>query len=337
MKNILTINNKAEFSRYFWPSLVLALILLINIFINPDFFHLQILNGRLHGSLVDVINRGVPVGLLALGMCLVIATGGIDLSVGAVMAIGGAVSANLIVYGVDSLWIIISLGLLAGLLSGAWNGLLVAVWGVQPFVTTLILMVAGRGIAQLINAGQIVTFHHERFAFLGSGQVLGLPTPVVILAGVAILVSYFVRKTAIGLYIEAVGCNASASYYSGISEKGIKFFVYCFAGMSSALAGIIITADIRGADGNNAGLWLELDAILAVVLGGASMMGGRFSIILTLLGVFIMQAISTSILMSGFLPKYNLLIKAILIITILLIQSKQFQNQVKMLIRRFIS
>ncbi len=321
-------------SRFFWPVGALLLILFANVFISPEFFSLEIKDGRLYGSLIDVLNRSAPIALLAIGMSLVIATGGIDLSVGAVIAISGAVCANLLNSDFNTLFIVISLGLTTGLIAGLINGSLVSFMGIQPIVATLVLMVAGRGIAQLINGGQIITFHNEAFAFIGVGHVLGLPTPVVIVIVTLILVQLLVRATALGLFIEAVGCNAQASRYTGINVNAVKLMVYCIAGFCSALAGMIITADIQGADANNAGLWLELDAILAVVIGGASLMGGRFSLLLSVIGVLIIQALSTTIIMSGIAPKYNLLIKSMVIVSVLLLQSPQFKQQLSNLFSR---
>jgi len=321
-------------SRYFWPLLALALILLANLFISPAFFQVELRDGRLYGSLVDVLNRGTPVALLAIGMSLVIAIGGVDLSVGAVIAITGAVCANLITDTDMSLLMIMTLGLLAGLAAGLVNGGLVSYLGIQPIVATLVLMVAGRGIAQLINDGQIITFTHDGFAFLGVGSLLGLPAPVVITVIVLLLVHGLVRFTALGLFIEAVGCNAQASHYAGVPVKGVKLAVYGISGLCAAVAGMIITADIQGADANNAGLWLELDAILAVVIGGAALAGGRFSLVLSVIGVLIIQALSTTILVSGIAPQYNLLIKSLVVIAVLLLQSAVFKRQVSLLWRR---
>src|SRR5690606_24579941 len=181
--------------------------------------------GRLYGSLVDVLNRSAPTALLALGMCLVIATGGIDLSVGAVMAISGAICANLIAAGTGSVALIVLGGLAGGLAAGLMNATLVALLGLQPIIATLVLMVAGRGVAQLINDGQIVTFRHAGFEYLGTGSVLGLPTPVVIVLITAVLLTLLVRRTALGLFIEAVGCNPIASRYAGLNVRAIKLFV----------------------------------------------------------------------------------------------------------------
>lgn len=326
--NRVAVRSAALFrDRRAWPCLALILLLLANLVITPEFFHLEIRDGRLYGSLIDVLNRGAPVALLAIGMSLVIATRGIDLSVGAVMAIAGAVCANLIVAGVDNVVLIAAAGLAAGIAAGMINGALVAHLGLQPIVATLVLMVAGRGIAQLINDGQIVTFQHEGFAYLGVGGFLGLPVPVVLVAVVFAAVWLLTRKTALGLFIESVGCNPKASHYLGIHVASIKMLAYSVAGLCSALAGIIATADIQGADPNNVGLWLELDAILAVVIGGASLMGGRFSIGLSVVGVLIIQSISTGIVMSGLPAKYNLLVKALVVIGVLLLQAPRFQAQ----------
>ncbi len=325
-------------SRLFWPVMALLLILLANLFISPGFFELEFRDGRVYGSLVDILNRGAPVALLAIGMSLVIATGGVDLSVGAVIAITGAVCANLLNSSADSLFIVISLGLFAGLVAGFINGSLVSFLGIQPIVATLVLMVAGRGIAQLINNGQIITFSHEGFAFLGVGSVLGLPTPVVIVLVVLAALHCLVRFTALGLFIEAVGCNPRASHLAGVHVNAVKLSVYCISGLCAALAGMIITADIQGADANNAGLWLELDAILAVVIGGSALTGGRFSLLLSVIGVLIIQALGTTILVSGIAPQYNLLIKSLVIVAVLLLQAplfkQQFKQQLSGLVRR---
>jgi simple sugar transport system permease protein len=151
---------------------------------------------------------------------------------------------------------------------------------------------------------------------------------VVLVIVVFVLVQWLMRKTALGLFIESVGCNAEASHYLGVNERAIKLTAYCIAGLCAALAGMIAAADIQGADANNAGLWLELDAILAVVIGGASLAGGRFSLLLSLIGVLVIQSLSTTIIMSGMPPKFNLLIKALVIILVLLMQSPRFQKQV---------
>ena len=308
-------------SRIFWPLVALLLILIGNRLIAPDFFSIGIVEGRLYGSLIDILNRGTPVVLLSIGMTLVIATKGIDLSVGAVIAICGAVAAVLVSTTDISpvLAIVISIGV--GAVCGLWNGLLVAYVGIQPIVATLILMVSGRGIAQLITGGQIAIFNDPTLAFVGTGTILGIPFPIYIMIAVFIVTLLFVRRTAIGLLIESVGANDRASYYAGIKAARIKLLVYMISGICAALAGLILTADIRGADANNAGLWLELDAILAVVIGGTSLNGGRFYLGLSVIGALIIQSVETGILLSGLPPTFNLVVKALVILTVLLLQS----------------
>ncbi|MGH1352834.1 MAG: ABC transporter permease [Methyloligellaceae bacterium] len=310
----------------FLPQLsVLAIILFFNFLIFPDFFKIEIANGRLYGSVIDVLNRGAPVALLSIGMVLVIATKGIDLSVGAVMAIAGAVAATLVQSGYD--WPVALSGALAvGALCGIWNGFLVAVLNIQPIVATLVLMVAGRGIAQLITEGRIVTFLNEGLFFIGGGVLFGLPMPVFIWVISGILVTLIIRRTALGMLIETIGINQRAGYLAGINSTVLLITVYLVAGVCASIAGVIVAADIKGADANNAGLWLELDAILAVVIGGTSLFGGRFSIIGALFGAIIIQAINTGILLSGFPPEFNLVIKAVIIVLILIIQSPVIRN-----------
>lgn len=300
--------------------LSLALILFLNYLAFPGFFDIRLQDGRLFGSLVDVLNRGAPVIILAIGMTAVIASRGVDLSVGAVMAVSGAIAATLTVAGY-SLPVVIVAALATGLFCGLWNGLLVAYFDLQPIVATLILMVAGRGIAQLITEGSIITFTAPDLIFFGTGAVLGIPMPVLIAATLLVFAIMIVRRTALGLLIESIGVNRSASSYAGLNSKLLLFIIYAFCGLCAALAGIIVAADIRGADANNAGLWLELDAILAVVIGGTSLFGGRFSILMSALGAIIIQAMNTGILLSGFPPEYNLILKAVMIIVILLAQS----------------
>lgn len=305
--------------------MVLAIVLVMISIAFPGFLKLEMQNGRIYGSLIDILNRGAPVALLAIGMSIVIATKGIDLSVGAVMAICGAVAAASITSG-NSLGYTLAVALAAGLLCGLWNGVLVAVLDIQPIIATLVLMVAGRGIAQLITEGTILTFNDPGLIFIGSGSFLGLPMPVVIWLVFGLIVTLLVRRTALGMLIEALGINRRASTLSGVSTGVLLIAAYVLSGLCAAIAGIIAAADIKGADANNAGLWLELDAILAVVVGGNSLLGGRFSIAASLLGAMIIQSINTGILLSGFPPEFNLIIKAAIIVLILVIQSPRIRN-----------
>jgi simple sugar transport system permease protein len=258
-------------------------------------------------------------------MTLVIATKGIDLSVGAVIAICGAVAASAIESG-NSLGYTLVLAIATGLLCGLWNGFLVAVLDIQPIIATLVLMVAGRGIAQLITEGIILTFNNDGLIFVGSGSLFGLPMPVVIWLLAGLIVTLLVRRTALGMLVEAIGINRRASTLSGIQTPILLIAVYVLSGLCASVAGTIVAADIKGADANNAGLWLELDAILAVVVGGNSLLGGRFSIVSSLIGAMIIQSVNTGILLSGFPPEFNLVIKAVIVIIILVIQSPALRS-----------
>ncbi|HEY3589979.1 MAG TPA: galactofuranose ABC transporter, ATP-binding protein YtfT [Buttiauxella sp.] len=306
------------------PQLVaLVLVLLVDSLVASHFFDIVVQNGRFFGSPIDILNRAAPVALLAIGMTLVIATGGIDLSVGAVMAISGATAATLTVDG-HSLAVVILASLGVGVLAGLWNGILVAILKIQPFVATLILMVAGRGVAQLITAGQIVTFDSPMLSYLGSGSLFFFPTPVMIVLATLLIFWLFTRKTALGLFIESVGINIRAAKNAGVNTRTVVMLTYVLSGLCAAIAGIIVTADIRGADANNAGLWLELDAILAVVIGGGSLMGGRFNIALSVIGALIIQGMNTGILLSGFPPELNQVVKAVVVMCVLIVQSPRF-------------
>ena len=309
------------FFRRIAPQLIILTVVLgLNFLVFPDFFKIEFQNGRLFGNLIDVLKRGAPTALLCIGMTLVIATKGIDLSVGAVMAIAGATAASHVVDGNN--WMTSVIGALAvGALCGVWNGFLVAFLRIQPIVATLVLMVAGRGIAQLITEGTILTFLDPGLIHLGAGTIAGIPTPILIWIVLGALVTLAVRKTALGMLIEAIGVNEASSRLAGINSKVLLLCVYVVSGVGAAIAGVIVAADIQGADANNAGLWLELDAILAVVIGGNSLLGGRFSIIASLLGAMIIQSVNSVILLSGMPPEFNLVIKALLILAILVIQS----------------
>ncbi len=301
-------------------SIALVVVLLVNWILFPGFFNVTWQDGRLFGSLIDVLNRGVPVAILAIGMSAVIATKGVDLSVGAVMAISGAVAATLVTDGYPA-YLAVLAALAVGIVCGVWNGVLVAFLEIQPIIATLVLMVAGRGIAQLITAGSIVTFADPLLIFIGTGSFAGLPMPVVIAIVLLILSVLLVRSSAVGLFIESVGVNRAAASLAGIRSGLLLVAVYGFSGFCAAISGLIVAGDIKGADANNAGLWLELDAILAVVIGGTSLLGGRFSIAMSVLGAIIIQAMNTGILVSGFPPEFNLVVKAGVIILIFTMQS----------------
>jgi simple sugar transport system permease protein len=228
------------------------------------------------------------------------------------------------------LWLIVLADLGAGTLCGLWNGFLVSRGKIQPMVATLILMVAGRGIAQLITNGQIMTIYYTPYFFFGNGFIFGLPVSIYIVAVVFLFAWILVRKTSIGLFIESVGVNAKATYYSGISEKNIKLFVYTFCGFCAAIAGLILSSYVHSADGNNNGLNYELDAILAVVIGGTLMNGGRFSLFASVLGALIIWTFTITMYTFGVPANALLAGRAVLVLVVILLYSdytRRFLNK----------
>jgi len=310
-----------------WPVAGLALLLVFNLLFTEGFFRVEIRDGRLYGVLIDILNHGSKVMLLSLGMALVIATGGVDLSVGAVMAIAGAVAAQLINKDGLPFPVVIVAALAVAVLAGSWNGLLVGGFKVQPIVATLILMVAGRGIAQLITGGQIITFTDGRLTYIGNGSLLGLPFPVWLSLAMLGLTVALTRKTAIGLFIESVGDNQTASTYSGVNASTVKFLVYVFSGLCAGMAGLVAASNIKCADSNHAGLFLELDAILAVVVGGTSLTGGRFYLAGAIVGALFIQTLTTTMYMRNVSADIAPVPKALAILAVCLLQSPKLRGQ----------
>jgi simple sugar transport system permease protein len=319
--------------RLFWPSLILAGLLLLNVLFTGDFLAIEIKDGHLYGSLIDIARFGAPLILVSIGMTLVIATSGIDLSVGSVVAISGALACLQISdLGQQNSTggVLAAVGLALGLsvLLGAWNGFLIGGVGIQPIVATLILMVAGRGLAQLITDGQIITVNSAPYKLIGGGYWLTLPFCIFVVVAVLALTAFLTRRLALGMFIESVGGNAEASRLAGIRARGVIVVVYAFCALCAGIAGLMISSNVSSADGNNAGLWIELDAILAVVIGGTSLAGGRFSLGGTVLGALIIQTLTTTIYSIGVPPTTTLLFKALVVAIVCLLQSPAFREKV---------
>ncbi|WP_394778083.1 ABC transporter permease [Undibacterium sp.] len=320
------------------PLLALAALLFAGFLLIPGFFQFTLRDGHLYGSLIDIVNRAAPLMLTALGMTLVVATRGIDISVGAVVAISGTVAAmltggDLVMHGgvpeyvshVPMVWALLA-AMAAALLCGAWNGLLVSTLGLQPIIATLILMVAGRGLAQLLTDGQIITVYYKPFFFLGSGYLFGLPFSLCVVAVVFVAIALVLRKTALGLFIQAVGVNPVAARLAGVRTGALIFFVYLFCSACAGLAGLMISANIKSADANNAGLLLELDAILAVTLGGTSLEGGKFNLAGSLIGALFIQTLTYIIYSLGVPPEVNMVVKSVVVFLVCLSQSQEFKR-----------
>lgn len=313
-------------SKIFWPVISLIVLLLFNFIMTPGFLSITMKDGHLFGNTIDILNRSAPLILISIGMTLVIATQGIDISVGSIIAISAALSATVIVDG-GSVLSAVLIGIAAGLVCGIWNGFLVSYIGVQPMVGTLILYIVGRGIAQLITGGQILTFTNKDFIFIGTGYVL-LPVAIFIALIVALVMYFLIRRTALGLFIESIGVNSNSCKFAGIQSKRVVFSLYVICGILAGIAGIILCSNIKSADANNVGLWLELDAILATVIGGTSMAGGRFYLGGTVVGALFIQTLTTTIYSLGVPPEITQVVKAIVVIVVCIIQSPEFRKMI---------
>jgi len=313
-------------SKIFWPVMALVALVAANTIKTTHFLNIRVQDGHLFGALIDILRNSSPLLLVALGMTLVIATRGIDLSVGAVVAISGAVACSFIASSpnpgaVVTVLTAVAIAVLLSLVLGAWNGFLVSVVGIQPIIATLVLMTAGRGIAMLITGGQITTINSPAYKQIGSGFWLGVPLAVLIAGGVFAIVATLTRRTALGMLIESVGINPLASRLAGVQSRTIIWTVYALAGVFAGIAGLMISSNVMAADANNAGLFIELDAILAVVIGGTSLAGGKFSLSGTLVGVLVIQTLTLTVTILGIPPAVTPLFKAIVVIAVCLMQS----------------
>ena len=305
---------KITSARLFLPIVCLIAVLLLNVIRTPDFFNVSIRNGVLYGYIVDVINRASELVILAIGMTLVTA------------ASGGQVSVN--DYQNPVILAVIA-ALLASALCGAFNGFLVSKLNIQPMVATLILYTAGRGIAQLITNGQITYIRVDSFKM--AGGYIGkcpIPTPIFFAIITVVIVYLILKKTALGLYIESVGINGKAARLVGLNSTMIKFLTYVICGVLAGIAGIVASSRIYSADANNIGLNLEMDAILAVALGGNFLGGGKFSLIGSVIGAYTIQALTTTLyamnVKADQLPVY----KAIVVVIIVTLQSDVFKKYI---------
>lgn len=321
-----------------WSLIGLAGLLLFNACVIPSFFHLEFRDGNLYGSLVDVLNRSSIGIVLALGMTLVIATGGVDLSVGSVLAITGAVVAILLARTELGVAAAILIGLACALVAGLLNGVLVAWLRIEPVIATLVLMVSGRGIAKYIADEQVISVPREAanasFDFLGNGHLLGLPFPAIFAFTLFALTALVVRRSSLGLLIESVGGNAAASRATGINDRAVKMLVYLFAAFCAGVAGLIDTAYINASDPINAGFYTELDAIFAVLVGGTALTGGRFSLVGSVVGAILLQTLLTTMYSYGVSSDVAPVPKAMVILAVCLLQSPRARNWISRTFQR---
>ncbi len=320
---------------WFWAIIGIVVLLAINTIKDPNYLALGVnpTTGMVTGNLLDILRISAPIIMIALGMTFVIATKGIDLSVGSMMAIGGAVSMQTLSdlqepTSVAAMLQAIGLSVLLAVILGTISGVLVSVVGLQPFITTLVMMMAARGIARVITGGQNTNARNEPFRQLANGQLFGIPTSFVIAIVLVILVTILMRRTALGLMIEAIGINPQASRLAGIRPRPILIAVYALAAVLASIGGIFNVSEVMTVNPSSTGNSMEMDAILAVVIGGTSLAGGKFSILGSTMGALLIATLNKTVVFLGVPSAATPAFKAIVIIALVLLQSERVRNLV---------
>jgi ribose/xylose/arabinose/galactoside ABC-type transport system permease subunit len=299
----------------------LALLFLFNVAVTPNFLQRQ--------TLFVNISQVATIAMVAVGMTMVIATRGVDLSVGAVMALAGAMAP--LIFG--AAWAearpglgvaaAIVLPLLAAAACGLFNGALVAFLGVQPIIATLILFISGRGVALVLTNGNLQTFSNPAFSFLGAGRLLGLPFQGWLVAGVALFFALLVGRTIYGRWLLATGGNERAAELAGVPVRAVTISVYVISAVLAGLAGLIVVAINSASDAARNGTLMELDAIAAAVVGGAALSGGRAPILGAILGAVFIQLVKYTLLANGLGEPVALIAKAGIIVAAVYLQQSR--------------
>lgn len=297
--------------------LALALLVVFNLFFTESFLSLQTLNVNL--------TQVTTIVIVGVGMTLVIATGGIDLSVGALMAIAGTLAPLIFqaMPGGGGLVAAIVIPIAVAAACGCFSGWLVTGFGIQPIVATLVLFIAGRGVAQVLTNGNLQSFDNPGFAVLGKGQFLGVPVQVLLMLVIVVVASWVLRHTVFGRFIVATGGNERAARLTGIPAVRIKMMVYALCGALAGLAGLITVSINSSSDANQNGLGMELDAIAAVAVGGTLLSGGRARIFGTLIGALIIQLMRYTLLAHGVPDAAAMVAKAAIIVVAVWVQKKR--------------
>jgi simple sugar transport system permease protein len=323
---------------------VLFIVVLQNIITTgPAFFHISITNGLLSGYIPNILDEAGELIIVTLGMTLVTAVaGGQDISVGSIMAISAGFC-GLLLNGADyrsevfhnPYWLAILAGLAGGALCGAFNGFMVAVLRIQPMIASLILFTAGRSIAKVITFGQTVYIMNPVYKYLGV-QIPGVPirTTIIVAAVMVVLVVLAVRLTSMGLYIQSIGINSSASRLVGINSTLIKFMTFVLCGVLAGVAGLVGSSSIGSVNSSELGLSIEMDAILAVALGGNLLGGGKFTIAGSVIGACIIQAITTTLYAMSVRADQLYVFKALIIIVVIVVSSEVFKDQFRKLMSK---
>jgi len=332
--------------RLTFPLVVLLVVVIQNIITTPNFFDISIRNGFLSGYIPNILDEASELVIVTLGMTLVIAvSGGVDLSVGAVMAIAASfcgLMLNGAEYRTDVFHnpygLALLVGLLGGGLCGAFNGFLVSRLKIQPMIATLILYTAGRSIAKQITHGQTIYIMNPVYKYLGV-QIPGVPirTTIIISVSIVILVVLLVRLTSLGLYVQSVGINNSASRLVGLNSRRVTFMAFVLCGVLAGAAGLVGSSSVGSVNSGELGLTIEMDAILAVALGGNNLFGGKFSIAGSVIGAYTIQAITTTLYAMNVRADQLNVFKAIIIIVIIVASSPVFKEKITRMTRTVFS
>ena len=294
---------------------LLALILVVSI-LSPSFLSTK--------NIFNILRQTSVNGIIAAGMTFVILTGGIDLSVGSILAISGAICASLLV-SVQNIFVAVIAALVVGTVVGFINGFIITKGRLQPFIATLSTMTILRGLTLVYTDGKPITLGSGdlalNFGQIGGGKILGIPTPALIMIITFAFCAYILKNTQMGRYTYALGSNEEATKLSGINTDKVKITVYTISGILAAVAGIIITSRLYSAQ-PTAGDGYELDAIAAVVLGGTSLTGGKGKITGTIIGALIIGVLSNALNILDVSSYYQMMVKGAVILVAVLLDRK---------------
>ncbi|MBN1891169.1 MAG: ABC transporter permease [Clostridiales bacterium] len=341
-----SLTKKLLSNRLTFSLLVLLVVVVQNIITTPDFFEITMKNGLISGYIPNILDEASELVIITLGMTLVIAvSGGVDLSVGPIMAIAASFCGLLLngaEYRTDVFHnpyiLALFVGLLGGALCGAFNGFLVSRLNIQPMIATLILFTAGRSIAKQITHGQTIYIMNPVYKWLGV-QIPGVPirTTIIVSVVIILLLVLFVKITSLGLYVQSVGINGSASRLVGLNSRVIKFMTYVICGILAGAAGLVGSSSVGSVNSGELGMSIEMDAILAVALGGNSLGGGKFSIAGSVIGAYTIQAITTTLYAMNVRADQLNVFKAVIIIVIIVASSDVFRARIKEFARNVFS
>ncbi|MCP3722412.1 ABC transporter permease [Paraburkholderia sp. CNPSo 3272] len=316
--------DRAAFLSRYATLIALTCLIAFNLVHTPNFTTIETLNINL--------TQVAGIVIVAVGMTLVIATGGIDLSVGSLMAIAGAIAPLVFTgnaFGGNvhlAVAVAVVAALAAGGLLGLFNGVLVARLRVQPIIATLILFIAGRGLAQVLTNGSVQTFSVPAFDWIGRGRAFGIPAQVLLMAVIVLVTAWSLRKTVFGRYVLAAGGNERSATLAGLPVTRIKLLVYAISGLCAGLAGLVVVAINSSSDANQVGNGMELDAIAAVAVGGTSLSGGKATIAGTLFGALTIQLVRYTLLANGVPDAAALVVKAAIIAFAVWLQQQGSQS-----------